>query len=64
LWQKAEIKGYCRANKFRKAAVSATRDWEETVDQENNDLANLMGMQNRWQIAIKDAASNNEKSTH
>jgi len=26
LWQKAEIKGHCRANKFRKAAVSATRE--------------------------------------
>jgi len=43
LWQKAGMKGHCRANKFRKAAVSATWDWKETVNQKNNDLANLMG---------------------
>jgi len=42
LWQKAGVKGSCGANKFRKAAVSATRDREETDERNHKDLANLM----------------------
>ena len=43
LWQKAKMKVRCGANKFRKAAVSATCDLVETSDEQNQDLANLMG---------------------
>ena len=42
-WQKAGMKGRCGANKFRKAAVSATRDQEEIGEKTKKDLANLMG---------------------
>jgi len=43
LWKKAQMKGRCGANKFRKAAVSATRNLEGVNDKTHNDLANLMG---------------------
>ena len=43
LWKKANMEGRIGANKFRKAAVSATRDRLGAADRDNNDLANLMG---------------------
>jgi len=46
------MKGHCRANKFRKAAVCATQDCEETVDQKNNNWQILWDTQSRQQIAI------------
>ena len=43
LWKKANMERRIGANKFRKAAVSATRDRLGAADRDNNDLANLMG---------------------
>ena len=42
-WQKAGMKGHVGANRFRKAAVSATRSARSGGDEIHTDLANLMG---------------------
>ena len=42
-WKKAGMEGRVGANKFRKAAVSATRSARSGDDKIHNDLANLMG---------------------
>ena len=43
LWTKAGMKGRVGGNKFRKAAVSATRESCKADEQIHKDLANLMG---------------------
>ena len=45
IWKKAGMRKHCGANRFRKAAVSATRSSDLADNQTHQDLASLMGHQ-------------------